>query len=95
MGPGGARTDAVDRRHSIVLPTLATFVCEIATATGRPMQAVGRALHQSLLHPVVRPVLAGAAWSASGATLPCAADTTLSLLAWVTDAGCSGCRRFR
>lgn len=67
--------------HSLVLLTLATFVFEIATATGRPMQAVGRALRQSLLHPVVLPILAGAAWSASEATLPGPADTTLSLLA--------------
>jgi len=67
--------------HSLLLLTTATFVFEVAAATGAPLAAVGRALRTSVLHPVILPIIAGAAWSALGPPLPGAAQATLGLLA--------------
>ena len=67
--------------HSLLLLTTATFVFEVAAATGAPLVAVGRALRTSVLHPVILPIIAGAAWSALGPPLPGAAQATLGLLA--------------
>jgi len=67
--------------HSLLLLTTATFVFEIAAATGSPLVAVGRALRTSVLHPVILPIIAGAAWSALGPPLPGPAESTLGLLA--------------
>jgi predicted permease len=59
----------------------ATFVFELASASGSLGPAIGRAVKASLLHPVVLPILLGAMWSAIGAPLPKALDATLGFLA--------------
>lgn len=67
--------------HSLLLLSTATFVFEVAAASGAPLAGALRALRASLTHPVILPILLGGAWSALGPPLPAAADATLSLLA--------------
>jgi predicted permease len=67
--------------HSLLLLSAATFVFEIAAAGGAPLAAVARGLRASVVHPVVLPILLGAAWSAAGLPLPAPIEGTLSLLA--------------
>ncbi len=77
--------------HALTFFTLSTLAIEIgnavrarAGAAGSPWRSVVASLAQvvraSLLHPVVLPILAGLAWSAAGARLPSAVDTTLGML---------------
>lgn len=77
--------------HALTFLTLSTLVIEMG-AVARERAAAGRGswrsaagsldqvVRASLLHPVVLPILAGLAWSATGASLPAAVDTTLSML---------------
>jgi predicted permease len=67
--------------HSLLLLSTATLVFELATARGHPLAAVGRGLRAAVMHPVILPILVGAAWSALGVPLPGPLDATLGLLA--------------
>jgi malonate transporter and related proteins len=67
--------------HSLVLLSIATFVFELASASGALGPALARAVKASLIHPVVLPILLGAGWSATGVPLPPALDATLGFLA--------------
>lgn len=77
--------------HALTFLSIATLVLEFGAA--RPAAGPGAGprwqriaadllpvVRTSLLHPVVLPILAGLAWSASGAPLPRPLDTTLSML---------------
>lgn len=75
--------------HALVFLTLGAVVVEFGAALGagrshRGWRSLAGALlpviRASLLHPVVLPILAGLAWSASGATLPRPVDATLAML---------------
>lgn len=77
--------------HALVFLTLGAVVVEFGAALGagaggrrrgwRPLAgALLPVIRASLLHPVVLPILAGLAWSASGATLPRPVDATLAML---------------
>lgn len=79
--------------HALVFLTLGAVVVEFGAALGPGAGAGGRrrgwrplagallpVIRASLLHPVVLPILAGLAWSASGATLPRPVDATLAML---------------
>lgn len=66
--------------HSLLMLTSATFVFEVASASGAPGAAVARALRSAITHPVILPIVIGAGWSAAGLPLPAAAEATLSLL---------------
>jgi predicted permease len=67
--------------HAVTLLTTATFVFEVAAATGAPWVAAARAVRGSLTNPIILPILLGAAWSATGLGLPGAVEATLGLLA--------------
>lgn len=79
---------AVIALHALILMTLATVLAELARARaagrGGP-RGLGRLLLQTtrhaLIHPVVLPVLAGLAWSATGWPLPAGVDRVLAGLA--------------
>jgi malonate transporter len=79
--PGLALLLSIIAFHSLVMLTGATFVFEVAAATGHPARAAGVALRRALLHPVILPILAGAAWNAAGPPLPGPVEATLGLLA--------------
>lgn len=77
--------------HALTFLTLSTLVIEMGAvareraAAGRgswrsAAASLGQVVRASLLHPVVLPILAGLAWSATGASLPAPVDTTLSML---------------
>ncbi|MFM1991824.1 MAG: hypothetical protein RJA99_4781 [Pseudomonadota bacterium] len=74
--------------HSLLMLTSATVFLELASASGTPWAAVGRALGSAITHPVILPIVIGAAWSAAGLPLPAAADATLSLLAQASSPLC-------
>jgi predicted permease len=75
--------------HALLLLTVLTALVEIDLARARHAQGHGEVLWQTLVatlrntvvHPVVLPVLAGLAWNVSGLGLPQVLDETLSTLA--------------
>ena len=79
--PGLALLLSIVAFHSLVMLTSATFVFEVAAATGHPARAAAVALRRSLTHPVILPITAGALWGALGLPLSGAADATIGLLA--------------
>jgi len=84
--PGLALLLSIVAFHSLVMLTSATFVFEVAAATGHPARAAGVALRRSLTHPVILPIVAGALWGAFGLPLPGPVDATIGLLAAVPGA---------
>lgn len=71
--------------HALVILTLATVVLELDAARSPGAQAgawtaARRAIRQSLLHPVVLPIVAGLAWHRAGLALPGPADRALQML---------------
>lgn len=72
--------------HGLVLLTLATVLAELDRARLQPGQSLGRTLavtvRQTLVHPVVLPVLAGLAWNLLDLPLPGPADAVLQGLGW-------------
>ncbi|NDY90943.1 AEC family transporter [Ideonella livida] len=70
--------------HAVVLLVVATTLVEadIARASGQGHLAamLGRTLRQTVIHPVVLPVLAGLAWNLVGLPLPGPLDELLQVL---------------
>ncbi len=74
--------------HALILLSLATVLVELDLARDRARQDVGTGLwatlrstaRNTLIHPVVLPVLAGMGWSLSGLGLAPVADEVLQLL---------------
>jgi predicted permease len=75
--------------HALILLLVATTLVELDLAHDRARGARGTArlgpvlagtLRNTLVHPVVLPVLAGMAWQATGMPLPSAVDEVLQLL---------------
>jgi hypothetical protein len=75
--------------HALILLLVATTLVELDLAHERAREAVGGArlgpvllgtLRNTVIHPVVLPVLAGMAWQATGLPLPAALDEVLQLL---------------
>lgn len=66
--------------HSLVMLGTATFVFELAGSTGGALRGSARAMRQSLSNPLVLAIVAGAAWSLLGPSLPAPVDATLALL---------------
>jgi predicted permease len=79
---------AIVALHALVILSLITVLAEIDLARAAARQGAGASLgpmllgilRQSLLHPVVLPVLAGMAWRMAGLTLPPVADNMLQTL---------------
>ncbi|MEY2655228.1 MAG: hypothetical protein RLZZ524_2256 [Pseudomonadota bacterium] len=79
---------AIVALHALVILSLITVLAEVDLARAAARQGAGRALgpmllgilRQSLLHPVVLPVLLGMAWRLTGLTLPPVADQMLLTL---------------
>ena len=74
--------------HALILLTLITALVELDLARARARHAgaaglwhtLGSTVRNTLVHPVVLPVLAGMAWNLSGLSLPGPVDETLALL---------------
>ncbi len=75
--------------HALILLLVITTVVELDLAHDRSQGAAGRArlapvllstLRNTVIHPVVLPVLAGMAWQATGVPLPTAVDEVLQVL---------------
>lgn len=79
---------AIVALHALVILSLITVLAEIDLARAAARQGAGAALgpmllgivRQSLLHPVVLPVLAGMAWRLTGLGLPPVVDNMLQTL---------------
>ena len=79
---------AIVSLHALVLLTLATAIVEIDVAhahhqSGGEVRLVAtllRTARNSIIHPVVLPVLLGLVWNFAGPALPAAADETLLTL---------------
>jgi malonate transporter and related proteins len=75
--------------HALTLLTVLTFLVEVDLARerhresaggSRLLRTLGSTMRNTIIHPVVLPVLAGLAWNASGLPLPPIADETLATL---------------
>lgn len=75
--------------HGLILLLVATTLVELDLAHARAQEAAGTArlravllgtLRNTVIHPVVLPVLAGAAWQATGVPLPGPVDEVLQVL---------------
>jgi len=75
--------------HSLTLLTLATALVELdlapakrraAAAPSHLLSTLGTTARNTIIHPVILPVLAGLAWNASGIALPPLADEILLTL---------------
>ncbi|NUZ04606.1 AEC family transporter [Piscinibacter koreensis] len=75
--------------HALTLLTVLTFLVEVDLARERHREGTGArrlwrtlatTMRNTIIHPVVLPVLAGLAWNASGLALPPVADETLATL---------------
>jgi len=75
--------------HSLTLLTVLTALVELDLARERPaggdggarlLRTLGTTARNTVIHPVVLPVLAGLAWNVSGATLPGLVDEILATL---------------
>jgi malonate transporter and related proteins len=75
---------AVVSLHSLTILTLLTSLVEMDVARGRQSRSFGATLRQTVrntvIHPVVLPVLAGLAWNATGWPLPAVLDEVLQNL---------------
>ena len=70
--------------HALVILTVLTTLVEMDLARGHPGARLSRTLLQTVrntvIHPVVLPVIAGLIWNALGLTIPAIADDVLQLL---------------
>jgi malonate transporter and related proteins len=75
--------------HSLTLLTVLTALVELDLARERPglgdrgarlLRTLGTTVRNTVIHPVVLPVLAGLAWNLSGAPLPGLVDEVLAML---------------
>jgi len=70
--------------HALTILTLLTLIVEMDLARERPGTSLSATLFQTVrntvIHPVVLPVLAGLSWNFSGLGLPAVADETLQTL---------------
>jgi predicted permease len=75
--------------HSLTLLTVLTALVELDLARVRPhaggtgarlLRTLATTVRNTVIHPVVLPVLAGLAWNAAGATLPSVVDEILATL---------------
>ena len=70
--------------HALVILTVLTTLVEMDLARGHPGASLRRTLVQTVrntvIHPVVLPVIAGLIWNALGLGLPAIADEVLQLL---------------
>jgi malonate transporter and related proteins len=74
--------------HALVLLSVPTVLVELDLARARArhdataglLRTLGATVHNTVIHPVVLPVLAGLAWNAGGVPLPAVVDETLQLL---------------
>ncbi|WP_088284634.1 AEC family transporter [Ideonella sp. A 288] len=74
--------------HALVLLSVLTALVELDVARARALheptaslwRTLGTTARNTIIHPVVLPVLAGLAWNATGWALPGALDETLQLL---------------
>ena len=77
---------AIVSLHAVTLLTLLTALVEhdvaraSAGASGSMRAMLGRTLRNTLIHPVVLPVLAGLVWNAAGLGIPAPVDEILRLL---------------
>ncbi|MCW5665406.1 MAG: AEC family transporter [Piscinibacter sp.] len=80
---------AIVSLHAMVLLTLLTALVELDLARERRtlghsnahlVKTLGRTLRNTIIHPVVLPVLAGLAWNLTGWPLPTVADEILATL---------------
>lgn len=75
---------AVVSLHSLTILTLLTLLVELDLAREQPggslLKTLGQTVRNTVIHPVVLPVLCGLGWNATGLALPAVIDEVLQTL---------------